>query len=229
MKDDSEHPQFSYETEVEIEEAQRHVHDRYWDELKKLQIDEDTVSLSTLGNILEQAPIPQPVTLAHLLRNYASDLFEIAASRYKSGPQLQLWLVNLGERTQRIIEQRLKYAQRLEFHLSREEIELAISEGIEQGISRRFKRKRRVAIRSESEPKAQEKHTRLPSSVTSPSAARKLGEYLTAKGIGVPQFAEKAGTTDRTIRNFRRTGKVRRSIFDNIAEAMGITKDELLA
>jgi hypothetical protein len=70
--------------------------------------------------------------------------------------------------------------------------------------------------------------TRMRGTVTSPSAARKMEAHLEAKGIGVTDFATRAGTTDRTLRSFRKTGKVRRDIFDNIAEQMGTTKEELL-
>ena len=59
-------------------------------------------------------------------------------------------------------------------------------------------------------------------------AARRLEKYLEATGIGVTEFAGLAETTDRTLRNFRRTGKVERGIFDSIAKAMGVTRDDLL-
>jgi hypothetical protein len=70
--------------------------------------------------------------------------------------------------------------------------------------------------------------TRMRGTVTSPSAARKMEAYLQAKGIGLTDFATSAGTTDRTLRSFRKTGKVRRDIFDSIAKQMGTTKEELL-
>jgi len=70
--------------------------------------------------------------------------------------------------------------------------------------------------------------TRMPGTVTNPSAARKMEAYLEAKGIGLTDFATSVGTTDRTLRSFRRTGKVRRNIFDSIAQQMGTTKEELL-
>jgi hypothetical protein len=94
--------------------------------------------------------------------------------------------------------------------------------------------KRRIAstkskrIQAKTQARPKEKRVRLSSTITSPTAARKLERFLVAKAMGVPEFAEKAQTTDRTIRSFRKTGKVRRSIFENIANAMGITKDELL-
>jgi hypothetical protein len=70
--------------------------------------------------------------------------------------------------------------------------------------------------------------TRLPSVIHSPSAARKIEAYLKIHGIGLTDFAGAANTTDRTLRSFRKTGKVRRDIFESIAKAMGTTKEELL-
>jgi hypothetical protein len=69
---------------------------------------------------------------------------------------------------------------------------------------------------------------RLSASVTSHVAASKVAQYLQSNGMGVSEFAIQAQTTDRTIRNFRKTGKVRRDILVNIARAMGTTRDELL-
>jgi hypothetical protein len=65
--------------------------------------------------------------------------------------------------------------------------------------------------------------TRLLSTIECPSAARKMEAYLSANGIGLTDFSSRAGTTDRTLRNFRKTGKIRRNLFAGIAKAMGIT------
>jgi hypothetical protein len=69
---------------------------------------------------------------------------------------------------------------------------------------------------------------RLSATVNSPIAARKLETYLDAKGIGLTDFASRVGTTDRTLRSFRKCGKVRRDIFESIAKHMGTTKEVLL-
>jgi len=69
---------------------------------------------------------------------------------------------------------------------------------------------------------------RLPRSITSKGAAKRLEEYLTRNHIGQTEFAIKAGITDRTLRTFRNTGKVRRGTFDAIAKAMGTTREDLL-
>lgn len=80
------------------------------------------------------------------------------------------------------------------------------------------------------EPTSRERGTtkRLPSSITSPVAAKRMEEYLRNKPIGQTEFAGKVGTTDRTLRRFRKTGTVRRDIFDAIAGQMGTTRDGLL-
>jgi hypothetical protein len=69
---------------------------------------------------------------------------------------------------------------------------------------------------------------RLRSTVHSPIAARRMETYLKSKAIGQTDFAATVGTTDRTLRSFRKTGKVRRDIFDSIATHMGTTKEALL-
>jgi len=65
--------------------------------------------------------------------------------------------------------------------------------------------------------------------VISPIAAQRLDAHLESKGISQTDFAREANTTDRTIRNFRKTGKVRRDIFATIAKAMGMSPKSLLA
>ena len=75
---------------------------------------------------------------------------------------------------------------------------------------------------------ANAKPPRLPRTISSMPAARRLEKYLEATGIGITEFAGLAETTDRTLRNFRRTGKVQRGIFDSIAKAMGVTREDLL-
>jgi hypothetical protein len=69
---------------------------------------------------------------------------------------------------------------------------------------------------------------RLSSSITNPAAARKMEAYIQANGIGLTAFAIQAQTTDRTLRRFRQSGKIRRDIFENIAKAMNTSKDDLI-
>lgn len=81
-------------------------------------------------------------------------------------------------------------------------------------------------IAEEATPQA---NIRLSSTINSPSAARKMEAYIQAKGLGLTEFATQAQTTDRSLRRFRQTGKIRRDIFENIAKAMKITKEELIS
>jgi hypothetical protein len=69
---------------------------------------------------------------------------------------------------------------------------------------------------------------RLPATVTSQTAVKRMEAYIKSNGIGQAEFAGRASTTDRTLRTFRRTATVRRDIFDAIAKAMGTTREELL-
>lgn len=78
------------------------------------------------------------------------------------------------------------------------------------------------------ESRSQKQPSRLPSTITSLSAARKLEAYVQRTGIGLTEFATQIGTTDRTLRSFRKTGKIRRSIFEGIAKGMRTTKESLL-
>jgi hypothetical protein len=80
---------------------------------------------------------------------------------------------------------------------------------------------------ADAEPRPQEKK-RFSGTVTRASAARKLEAFIESQGIGFTEFAVRVNTTDRTLRKFRKTGKVRRDIFNNIAKAMGLKPENLL-
>ncbi|MGI9073348.1 MAG: hypothetical protein ACR2JB_19030 [Bryobacteraceae bacterium] len=69
---------------------------------------------------------------------------------------------------------------------------------------------------------------RLKATITSPVAVKRMDAYLAANGIGLTEFATTVKTTDRTLRTFRRTGRIRRDIFTVIAAEMGFSKEELL-
>jgi hypothetical protein len=73
-----------------------------------------------------------------------------------------------------------------------------------------------------------EQRERLRATVYSPIAARRMETYLKSKSIGQTDFAATVGTTDRTLRSFRKSGKVRRDIFKSIANHMGTTMEALL-
>jgi hypothetical protein len=79
----------------------------------------------------------------------------------------------------------------------------------------------------ESEPSLAPQASRLSPMIESKEAARKLELFL-RRGTGQTEFATKIGTTDRTLRSFRKTGKIRRDIFDAIARGMGLSREDLL-
>jgi DNA transposition AAA+ family ATPase len=55
-----------------------------------------------------------------------------------------------------------------------------------------------------------------------------MQEFIDSQGMNQTEFAIRGGTSDKTIRKFRQTGKVKRSILTGIAAAMSISKEELL-
>src|SRR5207248_1981239 len=54
---------------------------------------------------------------------------------------------------------------------------------------------------------------RLPATIDSPIAARRMEAYVRSQVITLTVFAGRVRTTDRTLRAFRKTGRVRRDIF----------------
>ncbi len=72
------------------------------------------------------------------------------------------------------------------------------------------------------------RNQRLTGTITSQIAARRMLAHWKSKGIGQTEFAVKVGTSDRTLRKFRQTGKIRRDIFDAIASVMGTTREALM-
>ncbi len=113
----------------------------------------------------------------------------------------------------------------LRFPRHRTSVRAVLSQALQQGIhywAGQF------PSRSKGGETAPIRNSRLKSTVSSPLAVRRMEAYLTSNGIGLAEFALKAGTTDRTLRAFRKTGLVRRNIFDAIATAMGTTRAALL-
>lgn len=69
---------------------------------------------------------------------------------------------------------------------------------------------------------------RMPSTVHSPAAVRRIEEFLAKNALTQTEFATKANTTDRTIRKIRKTAEIKRAMVEQFAKALGITKEELL-
>ncbi|MGC8793979.1 MAG: hypothetical protein ACP5U2_11375 [Bryobacteraceae bacterium] len=78
------------------------------------------------------------------------------------------------------------------------------------------------------QPRAPRGRVRVPRSAGSPEAVRAVMTYMEDRGWGITQFATQAGTTDRTLRNFLKSGKMRRSTFEAMAERMGLSTEQLL-
>ena len=84
------------------------------------------------------------------------------------------------------------------------------------------------AVRAEEKTARTRTHARMSFSIRSGLAATRLEAYLTNNDIGMTEFAIKLRTTDRTLRKFRTTGGIGRTLFDAIAREMGTTREALL-
>ena len=69
---------------------------------------------------------------------------------------------------------------------------------------------------------------RMSRSLGTPEAVQAVTQYLQYTQMTDTQFGNQFQTTDKTVRNFRRSGKVRRSTFEAMANSMGLTSDQLL-
>jgi lambda repressor-like predicted transcriptional regulator len=241
----SNRPRLSDAIELDIETAKNQMHVHYWPRLQQMQeLTEDARNQYQRLRPNLAPPSPRsPQALRSLLRQYASHVFEIEATHFPDEKDLEHWLQRLSgkviaEIVQRVVQVenagRARYVT-LDYHgLTRDDMISAVREGAEESAKHRLHSATAqrlaiiAAIDGGQSQTAQTQKKRLPSTITSLSAARKLESYLEQKGMGLTQFAIQAGTTDRTLRNFRRTGKLRRSIFDDIARAMGTTKESLL-
>jgi hypothetical protein len=85
------------------------------------------------------------------------------------------------------------------------------------------------AARAATEPRdATTATATIPRSIGSSAAVQAVREYMDLKGWDTTQFAIQAQTSDRTIRKFLKTGRLRRSTFDGVATAVGVTREQLL-
>jgi hypothetical protein len=247
----SDRPTLGLDVEYQIETAQNQIHTNYWPRLVQMQVStpEHAQSLSSLYPIFKlQPPTPKtPMALRRVLAQYASSLFETEATFYPNDPQLAHWLRQLADRiTAKMLQTVVKLEETgrngsvsLSHHgLTQSDMRAAISAALVTASEEEAKKrlmaaamgqvKAHIAHATDSQAARGGKNTRLPATIECPAAARKLEAYLKSEGIGLTEFATKAGITDRTLRSFRRTGKIRRSIFADIAKAMGTTKESLL-
>lgn len=240
--DDLERPPF-HPYELEQIEVQFHdVDKRFWAALRDLQVETPFVVAGfTLGGPGKPAPPKRPEELKVTLWQYADSLFYVEASKYpKPDERLRRWLENLASRLEtRVLRQvrdleRGSFQRNLSYHqLSNEEMLEAVQEGLAASIEKwcpveSLNHSRALSPSVIATPR-NSPATRLSGTVTSLTAARKLEAHLAKNCLGMTEFANLVPTTDRTLRSFRKTGKVRRDIFEGIAKAMGTTKERLLA
>jgi DNA-binding XRE family transcriptional regulator len=69
---------------------------------------------------------------------------------------------------------------------------------------------------------------RVPRSIQSMSAVEKMERYREQMGLGQTEFAGRLGVDPKTLYKFRRTGKIDKKIAAVIANAIGITVEELI-
>ena len=69
---------------------------------------------------------------------------------------------------------------------------------------------------------------RMSRSLGTPEAVHAVTQYLQHTQMTDTQFGNQFQTTDKTVRNFLNSGKMRRSNFEEMAISMGLTPDQLL-
>ncbi len=203
--------------------------------------------VSTFIPLSDPVPPRAPGLLLTEIREYASDLFKTEADHYQgfaNDPRYRKWLSELeGRVLARVLDalEKIDKADPKMTLMAHGLKHLPMVESLremlwELGNSYASKpQPARLASQNTPAPQQEEsaKRTvrapRMSACIVSPSAARKMEAYINAKGLDQAKFAGRAQTTDKTIRKFRHTGKVKRSILAGIAAAMGITTDELLS
>lgn len=210
-------PRLSERVQEQIESEQEAVHNKYWPQVSALSVHIPSSS----------PPIRKHKKLLRLVSFYACELFDPEAKQYPQDWERERWLTELGQEVFDGLVKRLSFLN-LGYHASQNEITEAIMESLYLRVNQHLALFGSVPLEPVPVPIKKETHIRLSATVSSPQAARRMERYLQEKGMGLTDFAGNAQTTDRTLRSFRKTGKVRRDIFRSIAKAMGITPDELL-
>jgi len=70
---------------------------------------------------------------------------------------------------------------------------------------------------------------KVPRSIGSPAAVLAVHDYMISKGLTETQFGNQFQTSDRTVRNFLKSGLLRRGLFEAMAAYIGVTVEQLLA
>ena len=211
----------------------------YWPQIEAMKV-------PTYIPLSVPVPPQSPHRLLQLIQNYAKKLFDTEAELYdqiRENPAYRSWLQEIAtETTDRIlgaierIEGEGKDSTLWHHGIGQHEIETALHEETVSCIVSRTTNETKVNIEAQM-PSSIHFHAanadlpaqrRMALTVNSPSAVRRMESYISTKGIGLTDFAGTVGITDRTLRNFRKTGKIRRDIFDRIAKAMETSKNDLL-
>ncbi len=180
------------------------------------------------------------------LEQYACELFDAEAKRYPNGTQLLTLLPDLAGRIEVMVMKNLADMEKgspfdvglakgsLTYHATWDEMRTAIRAALTKRGGRGLKKpdteplQKAIAGTEPATDTSQSKQKRFPATITSPRAARRLEAFLESKGIGQTAFAIQANTSDRTLRRFRKTGTLRRDIFERVAKEMSSTIEELM-
>lgn len=236
--EESDRPRLDPATEVAIEAAQNQALEILWSQLKSLQV----LTKSGLEDhrlkspVFDVFPAPRPkrpsVVKMHV-RNCALTLFSAEAPCYPENPVLEEQLAALVRRTVTRILGTVRDLEDMsrDRKLSLEHHGLTLRD-IGEAAAHELDPLVRTHLSSQSENITNDKQAikpvRFRDSIESRSAARKMEAYISKRGMGMTVFANQAGTTDRTLRKFRKTGRLKKSIFADVAETMGETVDSLL-
>jgi hypothetical protein len=247
---DSERPIFAPHIDAQIEAAQNQIDSHFWQHLRMFQI---LNPLAARVNHPDLPPAPlRPKALRMTIIEYARSLYLAEGNLYQDGPQIRMWLEHLAAR---IVERIMQAVEQLEDAGKERHVSLkhhgftyeqmhdgAVKELVSLISNRltpappadRPPMAPQVRAQMEAKPQSEShaaptvKKPRVSSQIKSESAARKVQAFMDKRALNQTEFAIQAKTTDKTIRKFLKTGQVKRSILTGIAEAMGISREELL-
>jgi hypothetical protein len=77
-------------------------------------------------------------------------------------------------------------------------------------------------------PPKPKRRYRVPRSIGSEEAVQAVQAYMKARGWSVTVFATQCDMTDRAVHKFFRTHEIRRSLFEAMADHIGVTVEQLL-
>jgi hypothetical protein len=232
--DNTSKPPLAADVLESIEEDQHEIHKDYWQKLLAIVV--PIIAISPLGGLTSMGKPPEPrrpIRLLNMLASYAAELFDCEATKYPQAADAKQWLEDLVGRIELMVMQRVADIEqgalgRLTYHATYDEMRRAIHDVLKSRIPRDIQGTSPAVLPSPQKIAANVKRKRLPITITSPLAARRLETFLKDKGIEQTAFATQVGTTDRTLRRFRETGTIRRDIFEQIANGMGLTKEQLM-